>query len=779
MAQRGFYEQLLENSNNENDNNWMNGLELNEANLQALNMRSNLQKDRNRLKEQIETGGGLTQNRLRKVNLRSNLQKDRNRLKEQIETGGGLTQNRLRKKQDLSPLKVSLFNVTGDGNKATGTDLYNMAKGFTDFSKRVVDGGRYTMKVVKVRGVLQGFVSAFEITSEYGFIEKHKTKNLTGMDFVINVTDRSGTVTKTTNATLFRTGKFRMSGGYVYGSPSDANINGQPEETRQFMRRLGIDGGVRSLKINNISGIFKYKYRVVADENIRPLGQGYSVTKEYEPEISAGMKFDVKKPDPKFVMMVFVSSKHIGEIMGVKSAAQLRSAFEVAKHIFKVGIPIAPRAEAKSLNLSNLNHQTRVTNRLNEMPAPELVKRRGTTCPKPRRPDPLSFQGKCSQGDSYYVKPNPQGQPCCYKKPKTTNFSKKKVAEAYKKANVKVPQGVRNFFGVAAAAAANNKKNNVAMTRLTKNTIQTFNDPIVGFKIGTRQCSRYSKEALIDIAKRLAIPDITSGLTKTKLCEKIKAKTSAIGANRTNNAVNGNTVVQFTNNNGVKKEVTGNSMNKVKIGRRFCKTYLKKDLLRFALKLRIVGVSDSLKKDEICSKIYEHAAAVRSRKAVVRNQRVVNEARVAEQRKANAEARRVAEAKAKKNKEVANRERAEEAKNNAEWTRLGLDANNLGVYFQRFNTDFNGNDVRSLINQTYAGLRNLPTSSRSRFPRLSDIQKLKKQIANALSNKKVNNFARELEVQMRRNAPPRPVVAPAQPAAARRNPFLNLNVEEI
>jgi hypothetical protein len=369
------------------------------------------------------------------------------------------------------------------------------------------------------------------------------------------------------------------------------------------------------------------------------------------------------------------------------------------------------------------------------------------------------------------VKPNPQGQPCCYKKPKTTNFSKKKVVEAYKKANVKVPQGVRNFFGIAAAAAAPNKKNNVAGERLTKDTIQTYNDPKVGFKIGTRQCTRYSKEALIDIAKRLVIPDVTSGLTKTKLCEKIKAKTSAIGANRTNNTVNGNTVVQFTNN-GVKKEVTGNSLNKVKIGRRFCKTYLKKDLLRFALKLRIVGVSDALKKDEICAKIYEHAAAVRARKAVLRNQRVANEARGAEQRKVNAEARRVAAAQAKKNKEVANRERAEEAKNNAEWTRLGLDTNNLGVYFQRFNSNFNSNDVRTLINQTYTGLRNLPTSSRSQFPRLSDIQKLKKQLAKALSNKKINNFAKELEVQMLRNAPPRP-------AAARRNQYQFLNVEEI
>lgn len=749
------YAQLLANSNNnnnnENDTNWINNL-----NLQELN------------------------------NTRSNQQKSRNRMKELINTGGGLTQSRLRKKQAFSPLKVNMYNATSTSSKKmTGSALYDLAKSFTDFGSHIADGGRYKMKVAKLRGIHRNFETAFEVSNEYGFIETVKTKNISGIDFVVNVTDRSGTVTKTTNATLFRTGKVRMSGGYVNGSTTDVNIDGQPEETRKVLQRLIGDGAriTSPMKFNNITGVFKFKYGVQLvqgrDFLVIParLGPNYKVRTVYEPELHDVLNLTVTKPEPKFTLLVFTKLKQVGEVMGLKSASQVRKAFETAKHIFSTIVPISPAAVAKSLNLTNTTeHRTRVTNRLNNMPAPELVKGRGTTCPKPRRPDPLSFQGKCPQGDTHYVKPNPQGQPCCYKKPKTTNFSKKKVAEAYKKANVRVPQGVRNFFGVPPPAANAAKKNNIAVTRLTKNTIQTHVDPKVGFKIGTRQCTRYSKEALIDIAKRLAIPGVTSGVSKINLCEMIKARTINIGANRTNNHNRTITAVQFTNTNGTVMPVTGNTVNKVKVGRRFCKTYLKKDLLRFALKLRIQGVSDALKKDEICAKIYQHAETVRARKRVNHNQKVANEADVVEQRRVNAMARRVAGEQAEKNKAVANRERNEEAKTNAEWTRLGLNANNLGVYFKNFNGNFNGNDVRSLINQTYTGLRNLPTSSRSEFPRLSDIQKLKKQLAKALYNKKINNFAKELEAGMRDEAV-RPVVAP--PPANRFVRRNNVNVEEI
>ena len=54
---------------------------------------------------------------------------------------------------------------------------------------------------------------------------------------------------------------------------------------------------------------------------------------------------------------------------------------------------------------------------LTGVPAPEVT-RRGTTCPIDRRPEPYGYMGKCAKGDCY-VKPNPQGQPCCYGIPKS------------------------------------------------------------------------------------------------------------------------------------------------------------------------------------------------------------------------------------------------------------------------------------------------------------------------------------------------------------------------
>ena len=62
-------------------------------------------------------------------------------------------------------------------------------------------------------------------------------------------------------------------------------------------------------------------------------------------------------------------------------------------------------------------------------PAPEIT-RRGTSCPLERQPYPYSMQGKCLK-DRCYVKPNPQGQPCCYKIPRTIKYSESKVKAVY------------------------------------------------------------------------------------------------------------------------------------------------------------------------------------------------------------------------------------------------------------------------------------------------------------------------------------------------------------
>jgi hypothetical protein len=174
------------------------------------------------------------------------------------------------------------------------------------------------------------------------------------------------------------------------------------------------------------------------------------------------------------------------------------------------------------------------------------------------------------------VKPNPQGQPCCYKIPKKTNYSEKKVMAAFALANVKVPNMVRKVFNFG--TNTNNKRNNTSHSK-TENIIVKMNSK-VGLKIGSRQCMRYSKVALVDLAHRLGSP-ITPSMDKKTICALIQD----LAKNVTNtNNVTGKLAVKFTNLNKV-FVVTGNSLNNLKVGGRLAKTIKREKLFRYAVKL--------------------------------------------------------------------------------------------------------------------------------------------------------------------------------------------------
>jgi hypothetical protein len=210
------------------------------------------------------------------------------------------------------------------------------------------------------------------------------------------------------------------------------------------------------------------------------------------------------------------------------------------------------------------------------------------------------MQGKCPK-EGYYVKPNPQGQPCCYKIPKNPNYSGSKVAAAYKRANVKVPNTVQKVFNFGTNTG--NKRNNTSHSNLT-NLVVKMNSK-VGLKIGSRQCSRYSKVALVDIAHRLGLPVLPS-MDKVRLCELIQ--TVAKNVTNTHN-VGGTRAVTFTNANKV-FVVTGNSANSLRIGGRVAKTIKRELLFRYATKLgarpgQFATIAD------LCKIIYDRYASIK------------------------------------------------------------------------------------------------------------------------------------------------------------------------
>ena len=175
------------------------------------------------------------------------------------------------------------------------------------------------------------------------------------------------------------------------------------------------------------------------------------------------------------------------------------------------------------------------------------TKKAKTTCPKPRIP----VNGKCPT-EFPVLRKNPQGHDCCYKKGK----AKSKTPPRSKTPS---PQNVRLVL-----------------------------DPNGGLKIGSRQCMRYSREALSNIARNQGIINIKKGDRKQDICAKLVNKLG---------------IVQYApfTHNGKEYIFTGNG-DKFKIGRRVCKTY---DIatLRMFLKKMNIPFTSSEKRPELCKKI--------------------------------------------------------------------------------------------------------------------------------------------------------------------------------
>lgn len=71
---------------------------------------------------------------------------------------------------------------------------------------------------------------------------------------------------------------------------------------------------------------------------------------------------------------------------------------------------------------------------------------RDKSCKPDTQPEPYSFSGVCKTG--YYVRPNKNGNPCCYKIPKDKKAGKLRAIQAYKDAGVAIPPSVRTIFGI-------------------------------------------------------------------------------------------------------------------------------------------------------------------------------------------------------------------------------------------------------------------------------------------------------------------------------------------
>ena len=458
----------------------------------------------------------------------------------------------------------------------------NIVKTKLPFKKHVFENNGISIQVRKITGRYGRLQPAFTITDTYS----HTGLNIFNdrvffLEFLISLSLGPEVVNATMS--IFNNGKIKISGGYLNQRADNMNnaefFEAQPELIRQFVVDNYTDKEKflrNEFKFNNVVSEVRFNRGF----NLNTISQYAISSKDYSirfnPEISPNMFIHFGNFD------YVVSQKGIVKIQGIKEYDDIQESYEfiidfvnAMSDFEKIQKPDAKGRIIRALLTINMSNRIKKQAKFDpNRPAPNVT-RRGTSCPKSRCPIPYSIQGKCPQ-EGYYVKPNPQGQPCCYKIPKKTNYSEKKVMAAFLRANVKVPNMVRKVFNFG--TNTNNKRSNTSHSK-TENIIVKMNSK-VGLKIGSRQCMRYSKVALVDISHRLGLP-VTSSMTRSKICELIQS----VARNVTNtNNVKGALAVKFTNANKV-FVVTGNSLNNLKVGGRAAKTIKRDKLFRYAVKL--------------------------------------------------------------------------------------------------------------------------------------------------------------------------------------------------
>jgi len=483
-------------------------------------------------------------------------------------------------------LYLGMYNAVSDTGSVADLNSVKrdvIQKGFVEDTIR-----GFTIKPVKFDMRYGKFKKSFEFTQEYGAKNFNSNKkNNTNVQFILKIS--KGNETKGASFNIYESGRVRFSGGYLAGSLAEPRVLLDYISKHYFKMSnnlpVSINNTTAEIKINSKIRILEL-YTIFNSGNGIASFKGYNISATFEPERnkfitkqkknSPFLYVSFKKDDEKFTLVI---SPQGGII--IEGAANIQRVVGITNDFLDAlkesGLIIKPQRN-RSTTVSP--KKTKLVRRLNMQPAPDVT-RRGTSCPVNRRPNPYGFQGSCPK-PKHYVRPNPQGQPCCYKIPKSTTYIQNKVENRYTRANVKVPENVRRTFGFG--QNTNTKQENVGRNNVNYEIY--FNKSIgrngsqVGLKIGSRQCSRFSKVALVDIAKRKGL-QLPKKLTKPILCGLL----SKLAVN-----INASDPIPRIQN------------GKVMIGKRVCSTYKRSTLVKIAKTLG-VSVDNSMSKEEICQKL--------------------------------------------------------------------------------------------------------------------------------------------------------------------------------
>jgi TATA-box binding protein (TBP) (component of TFIID and TFIIIB) len=526
----------------------------------------------------------------------------------------------------ISPLSTGLYNaVVSTGSPIDIRSILTKVK-----QVKLVEEGDFKVTQFTVR--YGRFKTAVKFNSEYG-LSGDESKRFVSADFQVKVT--RGQETKGASFSFYKSGKIRFSGSY-------SNDEAPRKLLKFFSKHYFTITNVATIPItlNNVTAEFRVGFPlktslihdVFSEKDLSYFKRDYKVLAKYESKKSKFLYISFTKGTTKFSIIIADSG-----VIQIQGTSEVQAAYRLMKEFFEAlkdnDFMIITKNSSQSNRMVKPKN-TKVSRRFDNLPAPNVT-RRGTTCPVDRRPNPYSYAGTCPK-QGCYIKPNPQGQPCCYSVPKSLEYSKNKVANAYNKAGIRVPNGVRTLFGFG--RNTNNKPVNVSNK---KPEVRTYVNNKSGFKIDSRQCLRYTKVALVDMARRLRI-ELPAKLTKPILCGLIKD-----ASNLPNVAVKtGSKVISGANKN-------------LRLGGRVCSTYTIATLTRFA---RAMGgvVSPDMRKEDICKLIQQLSNARRTklqanfnRNKVIRNKAEANRLQALENQRLRNEAnKKKKEAEAKKEKRV-------------------------------------------------------------------------------------------------------------------------------
>lgn len=479
----------------------------------------------------------------------------------------------------------------------------NMVEFFTDSIEvqgRLPPGKDYMgkkYKIVEVVGRTGNFLRMFTITPEGGARWDVKrwgnniARKVNQVQFKLRISTDS--TAKGAVVTFFKNGKYTISGGYIDCNATNGfkQLKVQPRSVLGFL--LQAYSGQRpkkTFRMTSITGrestdivIGRYKlYEKMRGKLTNAIAIEYPNVEMNTTHIARFVTDNIK---------IRFTGKGNVQIMGPRNIGEFQKALSMLK-VIKNKLKNTPGVLAVRRNETpKPSFKGRIVRRRDGNIAPN-VKRAGVTCPKNRQPVPYSFDGKCAEG--FFVRPNPQKMPCCYKIPKSKSYMRKKLANNYAAIGVPIPENVRTLFNIKNVSAPNiSARNDMFKIEPMKAKIRENGKMVLRntIRIGSRQCERYTKEELVDIVSKLGLnAAMFAKKPKWEICEYLAAR---YGYRRKGHVIQ----------KEPSRMVNGKAIrNNGKIGKRVCTTYPRATLVKFANELKI-KVPENAKKSEICKMI--------------------------------------------------------------------------------------------------------------------------------------------------------------------------------